>query len=214
MFLFVSISIIALSVGVGCIISKSKFDNGINSFCSYMDYERVDSQPLRAEMDRIEELQFNLKELRKNIGNLDIPLPEEVKSYDNVNSSLNKISRFFEEHTSLSVGTEQMLLSFLPSSQLGESLHSLAQSLPSDIGRAVFGDALSALKDGIQSIPTTEFLHRFVEGASHLSNMSIISMQNAIGHHDFWGACLTPIKSGAMEALGVNDFTHNLPIAG
>lgn len=123
---------------------------------------------------------------------------------------LNKLSRFFEEHSSATVGTEQLIQSLLPSSQLGESLQSLAQIVPPDVGHAVFGDALSALKDGVHSIPTVEFLHKFVEGSSHLSTMAMLSMMHSMEHHDILGACLTPIKSGAMEALGVHDATHNL----
>ena len=74
-----------------------------------------------------------------------IPIPESISYYDDTSSSLNKQSRFFEEHSSAMVGTEQLILSLFPFSQLGESLRSLAQIVPSDVGHAMFGDALSAL---------------------------------------------------------------------
>lgn len=170
----------------------------------------VDSDNFQTELDRIDELKNNLREVRSNLEDLDIPTPESVSYYDDAQSSLNKLSRFFEEHSSATVGTEQLILSLLPSSQLGESLHSLAQIVPPDVGHAVFGDALSALKDGVHSIPTVEFLHKFVEGSSHLSSMAMLSMRHSMERHDILGACLTPIKSGAMEALGVHDATHNL----
>ena len=210
MIILLSFSIIAIGVGIGCYVSKSKFDKSITDLSSGSSDVTVDSENLQTEIDRIDELKNNLREVKENVDALDIPTPESVSYYDDTQSSLNKLSRFFEEHSSATVGTEQLILSLLPSSQLGESLHSLAQIVPPDVGHAVFGDALSALKDGVHSIPTTEFLHRFVEGSSHLSSMAMLSMRNAMEHHDILGACLTPIKSGAMEALGVHDATHNL----
>lgn len=210
MIILLALSVIAISVGIGCYVSKSKFDNSITDLSSGSSDDTVDSENLQTEIDRIDELKNNLREVKENVDALDIPTPESVSYYDDAQSSLNKLSRFFEEHSSATVGTEQLILSLLPSSQLGESLHSLAQIVPPDVGHAVFGDALSALKDGVHSIPTTEFLHRFVEGSSHLSSMAMLSMRNAMEHHDILGACLTPIKSGAMEALGVHDATHNL----
>lgn len=210
MVIFFSLLIIAIGIGIGCYVSKSKFDHNINDLSSGLSDTAVDSENLQDEIDRIQELKSNLREVIENVDALDIPTPESVSYYDDAQSSLNKLSRFFEEHSSATVGTEQLLLSLLPSSQLGESLHSLAQIVPPEVGHVVFGDALSALKDGVHSIPTTEFLHRFVEGSSHLSSMAMLSMRNAMEHHDILGACLTPIKSGAMEALGVNDATHNL----
>lgn len=210
MIILLALSVIAISVGIGCYVSKSKFDNSITDLSSGSSDDTVDSENLQTEIDRIDELKNNLREVKENVDALDIPTPESVSYYDDAQSSLNKLSRFFEDHSSATVGTEQLILSLLPSSQLGESLHSLAQIVPPDVGHAVFGDALSALKDGVHSIPTTEFLHRFVEGSSHLSSMAMLSMRNAMEHHDILGACLTPIKSGAMEALGVHDATHNL----
>ena len=210
MVVFLSLLLVATGVGIGCYVSKSKFDHNITDLSSGVSDAIVDSENLQDEFDRIEELKNNLREVRENVDALDIPTPESVSYYDDAQSSLNKLSHFFEKHSSATVGTEQLILSLLPSSQLGESLHSLAQVVPPDVGHAVFGDALSALKDGVHSIPTAEFLHKFVEGSSHLSNVAMMSMRNAMEHHDILGACLTPIKSGAMEALGVHDAAHNL----
>lgn len=205
--------IIVLSIvviGVGCYVSRSKFENNINDLSFGISDATVDSEDLQDEIDRIEDLKSNFREVKRNVDALDIPTPESVSCYDDAQSSLNKLSRFFEEHSEATVGTEQLILSLMPSSQVGEALHSLAQILPPDVGNAVFGDALSALKDGVHSISTEEFLHKFVEGASHLSKVALLSMRNSMEHHDILGACLTPIKSGAMEALGINDATHNL----
>ena len=210
MIILLSFSIIAIGVGIGCYVSKSKFDKSITDLSSGSSDVIVDSDSLQTEIDRIDELKNNLREVKENVDALDIPTPESVSYYDDTQSSLNKLSRFFEEHSSATVGTEQLILSLLPSSQLGESLRSLAQIVPPDIGHAMFGDALSALKDGVHSIPTTDFLHRFADGASHLSHMEKLSMLRNLEHHSFFGAFMTPIKSGAMEAVGIHDATHNL----
>ena len=209
MVFFVVLSIVAIGVGIGCYSAKRKFDDSIREF-TQNSVSRIDSDSLQLEIDRIATLKCNLKEVRENVEALDIPTPETVSSYDNVQSTLNKLSRFFEEHNAATVGTEQMILSLLPSSQLGESLQSLARIIPQNVGQAVFGDALSSLKEGVSSFGTADFLHKFVEGSSHLSDMAMISMKNAMAHHDILGACLTPIKSGAMEAFGVHDATHNI----
>lgn len=210
MIILISFSIIAIGVGIGCFVSKHKFDNSMNDLSSGSSENTIDSDNFQTEIDRIDELKNNLREVRENVEALDIPTPESIGYYDDANSSLNKLSRFFEEHSSATVGTEQLILSLLPSSQLGESLHSLAQIVPPDVGHAVFGDALSALKDGVHSVPTTEFLHRFADGASHLSHMEKLSMLRNLEHHSFVGAFMTPIKSGTMEAVGIHDATHNL----
>ena len=210
MILLLALSIIAIGVGLGCYVSKSKFDKSITDLSSGSSENTIDSDNFQTEIDRIDELKNNLREVRENVGALDIPTPESISYYDDTKSSLNKLSRFFEEHSSATVGTEQLILSLLPSSQLGESLHSLAQIVPPDVGHAVFGDALSALKDGVHSVPTTEFLHRFADGASHLSHMEKLSMLRNLEHHSFVGAFMTPIKSGTMEAVGIHDATHNL----
>ena len=209
MIFIIVLSIIAIGLGAGCYLSKKRFDNSVKEFI--LDpVSSIDSDNLQLEIDRIAMLKCNLKEVRENVEDLDIPTPESVSSYDNVQSTLNKLSRFFEEHNAATVGTEQMILSLLPSSQLGESLQSLAQVIPQSVGQAVFGEALSSLKDGVSSFGTAEFLHKFVEGSSHLSDMAMLSMKNAMAHHDILGACLTPIKSGAMEAFGVHDAIHNI----
>lgn len=209
MVLFLVLLIVAIVIGIGCYMSKRKFDNRISELV-LKPQKDVNSNSLQSEIDRIKELKCNLREIRENVEKLDIPTPESVSSYDNVQSTLNKLSRFFEEHNSATVGTEQMILSILPSQQLRESLHSLARIVPPDIGQQIFGDAFSSLKDGVSSFGTAEFLHRFVEGSLNLSDMAIISMKKAIIQHDVLGACLTPIKSGAMEAFGIHDATHNI----
>lgn len=210
MIIVIVIAIVVAGVSLGCYMSKRRYGNQVRELAlSPMD-DQVNSENLLDEIDRIDVLKHNLQEVKDNVDCLDIPTPESVSSYDDTQSSLNKLSGYFERHAKATVGTEQMILSLLPSSQLGESLHSLAQVVPPDIGPAVFGDAFSSLKDGFSSVGTTEFLHRFVEGSSHLSDFAVLSMKHAAAHHDLLGACLTPIKAGFKEALGVNDAAHDI----
>ena len=210
MVLFFSLSVIFIGVGIGCYVSKKKYDRRIEELTSNSKGVTVYTSEFQEEIDRIGELKSNLREIRENVEELDIPIPESVSLYDDSQSSLNKLSKFFERHSLATVGTEQMILSILPSSQIGESLHSLAHVIPHDVGHAVFGDAFSTLKDGVHSIPTADFLHKFVDGASHLSHMEKLSMLRSLEHHSFVGACMTPIKSGAMEAVGIHDATHDI----
>lgn len=209
-FLVITLSVIAMGVGVGCYMSKATYNRRVKEFASDSDDSTVNTEGFQKEVERIDELKYNLFEIRENIEKLDIPTPESIGSYDDTQSSLKKLSRFFEKHTSATVGTEQMILSILPSSQLGESLQSLAHVVPPDVGHAVFGDAFATLKDGVHSIPTTDFLHRFIEGASHLNHMEKLSMLRSLEHHSFVGACMTPIKSGTMEAVGIHDAAHDI----
>lgn len=210
MVLIISLSVIALCLGVGCYASKAKYDRCIKELAPDSYAATVDSVDFQKEVGRIDELRNNLQEIKCNVDGLDIPTPESISSYDDTQGALNKLSRYFEKHTSATVGTEQMILSILPSSQIGESLHSIVQIIPPDIGPMVFGDAFASLKDGFHSITTADFLHRFVEGASHLSHMEKLSMLRSLEHHNFVGACITPIKSGTIEAIGIHDAAHDI----
>lgn len=212
MIVFIVFSIVALGIGIGCYASKTKYRNSIELLSEKSVEETLNTDNLRGEIDRIEELKCNLKETRDHADSLYlmIPTPSNIDAYDDAQSSLNKISCFFEQHSHATVGAEQMILALLPSSQLGESMRSLVRIIPPDVGQTVFGDAILGLKDSIQSLSTTEFLHRFVEGATHLSKMAMMSMKYSAAHHNILKACFTPIKSGAMEALGVNDAVHSI----
>lgn len=212
MIVFIVFSIVALGIGIGCYASKTKYRNSIELLSEKSVEETLNTDNLRGEIDRIEELKLNLKEIRDNVDNLylNIPTLDSIDTSDNAQSSLNKLSCFFEQHSRATVGAEQVILLLLPSSQIRESMRSLIHIIPPDIGPAVFGDAIIGLKESIQSLSMTEFLHRFVEGATHLSKMAMMSMKYAAAHHNILKVCFTPIKSGVMEALGVNDAVHSI----
>lgn len=211
MFILIStISIIALGICTGCYFSKRKFERSINEFFNKAETIPVETSELEDEFDRIEELKDNLEEVRRNIENLDIPTPESVSSYDDTQSVLNKLSSYFEEHSLATVGTEQVILSLLPTSQIGQSLQAMADVLPQNLGHAIFGNALESVKDNIWSIPTMDGLEKFIHGMVHLNHYQMLSVAKALEHHQIADALLTPIKHGTLEAFGVHDVTHEL----
>ena len=206
-------SIVVTAFGIAAISlhSKRKFETRINSLVDSDDsMDMVDTSNLEEEFDRIDELQRNIEETRRNIEQLNIPTPDCVSSFDDSKSSLNKLSKFFEEHSLATVGTEQFILSVLPTSQIGQSLQAMAEVLPSNLSHAVLGDAISAIKDNVSTVISAEGLGRFCDGMQHLGQMQMRSIMHAISHHNIASAALTPIKSGAMEALGVKDATREL----
>ena len=211
--MFATITVLALIgiiVGTGCYLSKRKYEASINEFFKHKETISVETSELEDEFDRIEELKDNLEEVRINVENLEIPTPESVSSYDDTQSVLNKLSNYFEEHSLATVGTEQVILSLLPTSQIGQSLQAMAEVLPQNLGHAIFGNALESVKDNIWSIPTMDGLEKFIHGMVHLNHYQMLSVAKALEHHQISDALLTPIKHGALEVFGVHDVTHEL----
>lgn len=133
MIILIAISVITITaVSFGCYVSKTKFNGRLSTLVS-PNIEKVDATSMFVEFNRIEELKKNLSQAQKNLKKLDIPAPQAINSYDDSKSSLNKLSRFFEQHSLATVGTEQIILSILPTSQVGESIYSLTQLLPPDL---------------------------------------------------------------------------------
>lgn len=197
-----SLSIIALAIGIGCYMSKRRYDESLNNFLDDTEKVQLYTTDLEEEFDRIEELQENLREIRDNVDDLDIPTPESVSFYDDTQTTLNKLSSYFEEHSLATVGTEQLILSVLPISQIGQSIQAMAEVLPSNLGQAIFGNALTSIKDNIGSIPTYDGLGRFISGMTNLNHYQMLSVAKALEHHQITDALLTPIKHGALEAIG------------
>lgn len=209
MLIIYAITLVLLGISTGCIISKRHFDKNLSDIKDFDACDDVDTSYLDDELDRIEKLQNNLLKIKANIEELDIPTPEDISYYDTAQSSLNKISIFFEEHSQKTVGAEQFILSVLPTSQIGQSIHSLRDALPSDITNAVFGDAFHSIKDSIHSIPQ-HGLERFIEGMGHLGPAQMASIAHHLEHHQISSAIMTPIKSGLMEAVGMHDATKDV----
>lgn len=211
MLLFVLLTgIVAAAIGYGTVKSRSKFNSKIESLNTQPRHDDIDASILDKELSRIEELKRNLVITQRNIRRLDIPTPESLSGFDNTQSSLDKISRFYERHNLAVSGSEQLIYSILPISQVGQSLSAMAEVLPHDIGNAIFGDALSSLKYGIHPDSTGEFLDKFLHGFGHLSHTAHVSVAHALEHHNYFSAAFTPIKSGLLEAVGINDAGHNI----
>lgn len=204
------LALIGAIVGIGCYFSKSKYEASITEFFKDHETVPVEISELEEEFYRIEELKDNLEEIRRNISNLDIPTPKSVSYYDDTQSILNNLSSYFEEHSLATVGTEQIILSLLPTSQIGQSLQAMAEVLPQNLGHAIFGNALESVKDNIWSIPTMDGLEKFIHGMVHLNHYQMLSVAKALEHHQISDALLTPIKHGALEVFGVHDVTHEL----
>lgn len=209
MILLIASGVLTL-LGFGALYSHIRFSKKISA----VDLPNKGGNPrrvkeLKTELDRIDQLKRNLKDVQKNVEALEIPTPESLGSYDTTKSSLDKISRFYEKYNLRVAGTEQFILSVLPISQVGESLHSLAEVLPHDLGHAVFGDALSSLKEGFHPDSAGVFLTRFSEGLGHIGPHAMSSMVKAVEHGNYLSMVTTPLKAGAMEAFGMNDAIHH-----
>lgn len=202
--------IVATAIGCGTIKSRSKFNRKVKVLNAKTPHENIDISVLNEELYRIDELKRNLVKTQRNIENIDIPTPESLSTSDDTQSSLDKISRFYEKHNLAVAGSEQLIYSILPISQVGQSLSAMAEVLPHDIGNAIFGDALSTLKDGIHPDSAGDFLDKFIHGLGHISHNAHISVAHALEHHNYFSAAFTPIKSGMMEAIGINDAGHSI----
>ncbi len=198
-----------IGVGTGFVVSKKRFNNKVSDI-EVTDTEIVaNDNSLMCEIDRFEQFKKNLVAVRRNIDELDIPIPENLTNTDDAESSLNKLSKFFEDHKKSAVGTEAFILSILPVSQTGESLCSFASVAP-DLLSDVFSNSVSALKEGM-TIPGIDdistCLAKFCEGMAHTSHLSVA---RSLIHHDYVGALLKPVKNGLIEMTGLHDAANSL----
>ena len=207
--LLIATTCVAIGIGVGVVVSKRKFNANISDAESNITEIVAPDESLSDEIDRLEQLKRNLVTVKRNINSLDIPIPENLASYDDTESSLNKLSKFFEEHSKLTVGTEAFILSILPVSQTGEALQSFASIAP-DLVSDAFSNSLAALKEGmvVPGIDNLDVcLTKFCEGMAHTSHLAVAK---SLMHHDYMGALLKPIKSGLIEMTGLHDATNSL----
>ena len=210
MFVFIIAAVcIASSVGIGIIISKKHFDNNISDAKNTNSSPVAPNNTLNKEIGRYEQLKTNLVTVKNNVDRLNIPIPEPLTNWDDAESSLNKLSQFFEKYSKSTAGTEAFILSILPVSQTGEALCSFAEVLPGSLSSA-FTDSVNALKDaatipGIDDISTC--LSKFCEGVIHMNHHGLAT---ALQHHNYMGALLAPVKSGIVEMSGMHDAANSL----
>lgn len=205
-----SLIFVVIAIVTGLLISRHRFKTKIQNLSKNASAENEESIQLSKELSRIDELKRNLVTVQRNVESLDFPLPEQLSKFDTTQTTLNKLSAFLEKHNLAVAGSEQVILSVLPVSQIGQSLSSMCEVLPSKLGEKIFGDAFASLKDGIHSDSVTDFLDKFIHGASHLSHNALHSMSMACEHHNYFSAAFTPIKSGLIEATGMSDAGHNI----
>lgn len=205
-----SLIFVVIAIVTGLLISRHRFKTKIQNLSKNASAENEESIHLSKELSRIDELKRNLVTVQRNVESLDFPLPEQFSKFDTTQTTLNKLSAFFEKHNLAVAGSEQVILSVLPVSQIGQSLSSMCEVLPSKLGEKIFGDAFASLKDGIHPESVTDFLDKFIHGASHLSHNALHSMSMACEHHNYFSAAFTPIKSGLIEASGLSDAGHNI----
>lgn len=205
----IAVVCVAAGVGTGIIVSKKRFDNNVSDAESKSASPLALDKSLSDEINRFEQLKANLVTVKKNIDHLDIPVPEKLTNWDDTESSLNKLSKFFEKHSKSTAGTEAFILSILPVSQTGEALCSFASVAP-DLLSSAFTNSVSALKDGM-TIPgiddVSTCLSKFCEGMAHTSHRALAQ---ALQHHDYMGALLQPVKSGIVEMSGLHDASSSL----
>lgn len=199
-------AITGLSFGI---VAKIRLHNKIKTL-SDTSSQYIDETQLIEEFDRIDRLKSNIEETLLNIKLLDVPCPGESSWYDDTEYTLDKLSTFFEEHNLAVAGTEQAILSLLPTSQIGQSLHALTEIIPQNIGSQIFGDAYASIKEGVSNIPTAEGFYKFIGGMGHLSKFQQHSILQHLEHHDFGGAMITPLKQGALEMINAHEAGHNL----
>ena len=200
---------VAAGVGTGVVISKRRFNKNLSKITDIHEEKVALDDSLVKEIDRFEELKINLIQVKANIEQLDIPVPESLTKWDTAETSLNKISAFFEKHSQMSTSTEAFILSILPISQTGQALWSFAEVAPHLVSDA-FTNSLSAVKDGLSHLAVDDvstILTKFCDG---MLNTSPHALSHALAHHNYVGAILKPIKGGVMEITGLHDATSTL----
>ena len=80
--IIIGLIISVFTFGTVCCLSKSRYDQRMTDFSRDRDSKSIDISDLKEEFDRIDELQSNLQEVRKNVENLDIPTPKSVSAND------------------------------------------------------------------------------------------------------------------------------------
>lgn len=204
----VFVTILLSSIGIGLGIARSKYNTRVASLSKSIVVSRIDASPVKEELSKLDELKTSLFVAKQNIDNLDLPSPEQLLSSDDTQTSLDKLSRFYEKHNLTIAGSEQLILGLLPSSQLSHSLYAIAHSVPENIGTELFGNALSAVKEGLHPESTAVFFDHFMQGVGHMGPRTMCKLCQAIEHHNYASAIAKPLQAGFMEASGINSAGH------
>ena len=203
--LIISIVAITSFVGAGVFVhsSRKKYEEAVSNMEMADDESvSVDVKMIEAEVDRVERLKDTLREARKNVDKIDIPVPESISYNDTTQSSLNKISRFSEKYSKGIAGTEQIVLSLLPTPETGQILLSFAATFPDQLGDAAHS-AIAAMKDAAYVPENMGELMSMVGNA--MQHVNPHSLANALSHHDFVSLITQPGKAMAIEMSGAHE---------
>lgn len=212
--LIISIVAITSFVGAGVFVhsSKKKYEEAVSNMEMADDESAiVDVKMIEEEVDRVERLKDTLREARKNVDKIDIPVPESLSYNDTTQSSLNKISRFSEKYSKGIAGTEQLVLGLLPISETGQILSSFAETFSDQLGDAA-QSAIAAMKDAAFVPENSGELMSLIGNA--MQHVNPQSLANALSHHDYVSLILKPGKAFATEMSGIHegmsDFSSSL----
>jgi len=206
------LSIVAITglVGAGVYVhsSKKKYEEAVSNMEMADDESAiVDIKMIEEEVDRVERLKDTLREARKNVEKIDIPVPESISYNETTQSSLNKISRFSEKYSKGIAGTEQLVLGLLPVSETGHILSSFAATFPEQLGDAA-QSAIAAMKDAAYAPENMGELMSMVGNA--MQHVNPQSLANALSHHDYVSLLLKPGKAMVTEMSGVHEGMSDL----
>ena len=206
------LSIVAITglVGAGVYVhsSKKKYGEAVSNMEMADDESAiVDIKMIEEEVDRVERLKDTLREARKNVEKIDIPVPESISYNETTQSSLNKISRFSEKYSKGIAGTEQLVLGLLPVSETGHILSSFAATFPEQLGDAA-QSAIAAMKDAAYVPENMGELMSMVGNA--MQHVNPQSLANALSHHDYVSLLLKPGKAMVTEMSGVHEGMSDL----
>ena len=206
------LSIVAITglVGAGVYVhsSKKKYEEAVSNMEMADDESAiVDIKMIEEEVDRVEHLKDTLREARKNVEKIDIPVPESISYNETTQSSLNKISRFSEKYSKGIAGTEQLVLGLLPVSETGHILSSFAATFPEQLGDAA-QSAIAAMKDAAYAPENMGELMSMVGNA--MQHVNPQSLANALSHHDYVSLLLKPGKAMVTEMSGVHEGMSDL----
>ena len=206
------LSIVAITglVGAGVYVhsSKKKYEEAVSNMEMADDESAiVDIKMIEEEVDRVERLKDTLREARKNVEKIDIPVPESISYHETTQSSLNKISRFSEKYSKSIAGTEQLVLGLLPVSETGHILSSFAATFPEQLGDAA-QSAIAAMKDAAYAPENMGELMSMVGNA--MQHVNPQSLANALSHHDYVSLLLKPGKAMVTEMSGVHEGMSDL----
>jgi len=206
------LSIVAITglVGAGVYVhsSKKKYEEAVSNMEMADDESAiVDIKMIEEEVDRVERLKDTLREARKNVEKIDIPVPESISYNETTQSSLNKISRFSEKYSKGIAGTEQLVLGLLPVSETGHILSSFAATFPEQLGDAA-QSAIAAMKDAAYVPENMGELMSMVGNA--MQHVNPQSLANALSHHDYVSLLLKPGKAMVTEMSGVHEGMSDL----